>query len=64
MVTAAVGVLLGKAFQLSSDVHLAMISRGYRGEVHVLHDFRTRLGDWLALLFALTVPALILGFEQ
>lgn len=63
MVAAAVGVLLGKAFQISSDVHLAMISRGYRGEVHLLNDFRTRSRDWFALLFALTVPALILGFQ-
>ena len=64
MVAAVVGVLLGKAFQLSSDVHLAMISRGYRGEVHLLNDFHTRFRDWLALSFALTVPALILGFQQ
>ena len=64
MVTAAVGVLLGKAFQLSSDVHLAMVSRGYRGEVHLLHDFRTRRRDWFALFFALTVPALILWFQK
>ena len=63
MVTAVVGVLLGKAFQLSAEVHLAMISRGYRGEIYLLHDFRTRPGDWLALLLALTVPALIVGFE-
>lgn len=64
MVTAAVGVLLGKAFQLSSEVHLAMISRGYRGEVHLLHEFCTRRRDWFALLLALTVPALILWFQQ
>lgn len=63
MVTAAVGVLLGKAFQLSADVHLAMLSRGYRGEVHLLHDFQTRHRDWFALLFALTVPVLVLWFQ-
>jgi cobalt/nickel transport system permease protein len=63
MVTAAAGVLLGKAFQLSSDVHLAMISRGYRGEVHLLHDFQARARDWFALSFALSVPALILGLQ-
>jgi len=64
MATAAVGVLLGKAFALSSDVHLAMISRGYRGEVHLLDDFRTRRRDWLALVFALAVPLAIMGFER
>jgi len=64
MATAAVGVLLGKAFALSSEVHLAMISRGYRGEVHLLDDFRTRRRDWLALVFALAVPLAIMGFER
>jgi len=63
MVIAAVGVLLGKAFQLSADVHLAMLSRGYRGEVYLLHDFQIRRRDWFALLSALTVPALILCFQ-
>jgi cobalt/nickel transport system permease protein len=63
MVIAAVGVLLGKAFQLGADVHLAMLSRGYRGEVHLLHDFQTRRRDWFALLSVLTVPALILWFQ-
>jgi cobalt/nickel transport system permease protein len=63
MVIAAVGVLLGKAFQLGADVHLAMLSRGYRGEVHLLHDFKTRRRDWFALLFALSVPVLILWFQ-
>lgn len=64
MVSAAVGVLLGKTFQLSSDVHLAMVSRGYRGEVHLLHDFHTRRRDWLALIFALAVPTLIFWYQK
>ncbi len=54
------GALLGKAYQLSGEVHLAMVSRGYRGEVHLLDDFRTRPRDWLLLLAALAVPALLL----
>jgi len=43
---AAAGVLLGKSLQLSGEVHLAMQSRGFRGEVHVMHDFRARAADW------------------
>jgi len=42
----AVGVLLSKSLQLSGDVHLAMQSRGFRGEVYILQDFRTRAIDW------------------
>ena len=64
IVMAATGVLLGKAFQLSSDVHLAMVSRGYRGEIHLLDDFRARARDWVALFLALTVPTLILWQQQ
>jgi cobalt ECF transporter T component CbiQ len=43
---AAVGVLLSKSLQLSGDVHLAMQSRGFRGEVYVMQDFRARMADW------------------
>jgi cobalt/nickel transport system permease protein len=34
IVAAIAGELFGKALDLSTEVHLAMISRGYRGEVH------------------------------
>jgi energy-coupling factor transporter transmembrane protein EcfT len=64
MVIATAGVLLGKAFQLSSDVHMAMVSRGYRGEVHLLDDFRTRPRDWLTLLLAFVLPVAIVWFQQ
>ncbi|MBU1237875.1 MAG: cobalt ECF transporter T component CbiQ [Gammaproteobacteria bacterium] len=63
-VAATAGVLLDKTFQLSADVHLAMLSRGYRGEVHLLDDFHTRRRDWLALFPALMLPVLILWFQR
>ena len=46
LAASAAGVLLSKSFQLSGDVHLAMRSRGFRGEVHLLQDFRARASDW------------------
>jgi cobalt/nickel transport system permease protein len=46
LAAAAVGVLLSKSLQLSGDVHLAMQSRGFRGEVYVMQDFRARMADW------------------
>jgi cobalt/nickel transport system permease protein len=49
LAAAAVGVLLSKSFQLSGDIHLAMQSRGFRGEVHVMQDFRAKTKDWLWL---------------
>ncbi len=47
--TGIAGAMLGKALQLSGDVHLAMISRGYRGEVRLIDDFCAKPLDWLAL---------------
>jgi len=46
---ASVGVLLGKSVQLSGEVYMAMVSRGYRGEVYTLDDFQMRGQDWVAL---------------
>jgi cobalt/nickel transport system permease protein len=46
LATGAVGVLLSKSFHLSSDVHLAMRSRAFQGEVNVLHEFRATAVDW------------------
>lgn len=49
LAASAVGVLMSKSFQLSGDVHLAMRSRGFRGEVYVLQEFRARAADWFWL---------------
>ncbi len=63
MTMAAVGVLLDKSIQLSGDIHLAMISRGYRGDIHLLDEFRTRQRDWWALGLALIAPTLIVWLQ-
>ena len=59
----AAGVLLSKSFQLSGDVHLAMQSRGFRGEVYALDEFRAtgRDGCWLAVFIGVTALALWMG---
>jgi cobalt/nickel transport system permease protein len=48
LAAATAGALLGKALDLSTEVHLAMISRGYRGEPRLIDDFRLRAIDWMA----------------
>lgn len=45
----SVAVLLSKTIGLSGEVYLAMLARGFRGEVRVLDDFRMAAFDWLAL---------------
>jgi cobalt/nickel transport system permease protein len=49
MTTRTAGVLLSKSIELSHEVYLAMLSRGYRGEIHLLTDFRLRPRDYMAL---------------
>ena len=56
-----IGTLLSKTLALGTEVHAAMVARGYRGEVRLLDDFRTRPADWAFLLAALTVAAIIIG---
>jgi cobalt/nickel transport system permease protein len=63
LATATVGVLLSKSYHLSADVHLAMQSRGFRGEVYMLDDFEMRGVDWcwLALFFAIATAVMWVG---
>jgi cobalt/nickel transport system permease protein len=55
---ASVGVLLSKSVQLSTDVYMAMLSRGFRGEVYTLDDFQMQPRDWAALAAFLALAAL------
>ncbi len=57
MAGAAVGVLMSKSLQLSGDVYDAMRSRGFRGEVYVLEEFRTAGLDWMVLAMFLAIGA-------
>jgi cobalt/nickel transport system permease protein len=62
MATSTAGVLLGKALALADDVYLAMLSRGFRGEVHVLDELRMRRRDWYAA--TLFTAAALVAFWQ
>jgi cobalt/nickel transport system permease protein len=43
------GVLLSKSMDLSYDVYAAMISRGFRGDIRLLTEFRLRARDYAGL---------------
>jgi len=49
MTARTAGVLLSKSIELSHDVYLAMLSRGFRGEVRLLTDFRLQPRDYVGL---------------
>jgi cobalt ECF transporter T component CbiQ len=44
------GVLLSKSMELSQEVYLAMLSRGFRGDIRLLTDFRMRARDYAGLI--------------
>jgi cobalt ECF transporter T component CbiQ len=57
------GVLLSKSLQLANDVHLAMRSRGFQGEVYLLQDFHAGSADWCWLAGFAAVIAVALRFS-
>lgn len=63
---AAAGVLLDRSMRLSEEVFFAMQSRGFRGDVRVIDEFRMRRRDWAALagFAALTTLFIWSGWER
>lgn len=61
-IVASMGVLLGKSFQMSTEVYQAMLSRGFGGRVHTLTDYALEPRDWGlgAVTLVLIVGALVL----
>ncbi len=57
------GALLAKSFHLSNEVHLAMQSRGFRGEPVTMDDFRLKGSDfaWMFLLLLTAGAAFYFG---
>ncbi len=63
LLAASAGALLGRSLQLSTEVYLAMQSRGYRGTPRTLDTFAMRSRDWAwgVGLMALAGVAMWLG---
>ncbi len=63
MLAAISGTLLNKSLNLSSEVYLAMQSRGFRGSIVTLKPFKMKSRDWLWLFIFLgsAVLAIFLG---
>jgi len=55
--------LLNKSLNLSSEVYLAMQSRGFRGSIVTLKPFKMRPKDWVWLFIfgAITIISILLG---
>ena len=63
LLAATSGTLLGKSLQISSEVYLAMESRGFRGYPRTMDRFQMRWTDWLAgsVVLLVTAAAVWLG---
>jgi cobalt/nickel transport system permease protein len=63
MIAAISGTLLSKSLNMSSEVYLAMQSRGFRGTIVTLKPFRMQRHDWLwlGIFLLITIAAVILG---
>jgi cobalt/nickel transport system permease protein len=58
------GALLGKSYSLSSEIYLAMTSRGFRGEPVLLEDFQAKTKDWLWLLLFLSLSGVTFFWKR
>jgi cobalt/nickel transport system permease protein len=54
-IASRLGVLVGKSYRLSNDVHLAMTSRGWTGNPTLMGDFSINGIDWLWMAIVLAV---------
>jgi cobalt/nickel transport system permease protein len=63
LVAASAGTLLNRSLQLSSEVYLAMQSRGFRGTPRTMDTFQMQGRDWFfaALTLMITAAAIWLG---
>jgi energy-coupling factor transporter transmembrane protein EcfT len=63
MLAAISATLLSKSLNLSSEVYLAMQSRGFRGTIITLKPFKMERRDWvwLGVFLSVTALAVVLG---
>jgi cobalt/nickel transport system permease protein len=54
-----IGYVLLRSLNMSERVHMAMLSRGFNGEVKILQDFRARTRDYIAGTSAVSLSLLL-----
>ncbi len=62
-VGASIGALFGKTVSLSEEIHNAMLSRGFTGDMHTLAQFRWQLRDSLWIIATLLTAYLSIASE-
>jgi cobalt/nickel transport system permease protein len=59
-----IGYVLTRSLETSERVHMAMISRGFSGEVKILEEFRLRGRDYLAGISAISLSIALVLISQ
>ena len=59
-----IGYTLIRSLYMSEKVHMAMMSRGFNGEVHILQEFKMKNRDYLACLVALSLSLVLVLISQ
>ncbi len=57
---AGMGALYRRTQTMGNAVYLAMLSRGYTGDIYLLDDPRWRLTDWAFAMIAVGFAAVLL----
>jgi cobalt/nickel transport system permease protein len=63
-VASRIGVIFRRSMEMSNDIYLAMLSRGYHGESIALERFRTTPVDRIWLATVITVGAVLVTLER
>ncbi len=63
-VAGRVGYMLVKSLDMSNKVHDAMISRGFNGDVKLLHDYAVRKRDYAAIATVLMFSSMLALISQ
>lgn len=63
-VAASAGALFGKSHALSEEVHMAMVSRGYRGDARTLEGFHLTAIDFFFITGCVVASVLVLGGDH
>ena len=63
-VASRIGVVFRRSIEMSNDIYLAMLSRGYYGEIIALDRFRTTRADHVWVVTVIAVGSILLAYER
>jgi len=58
------GYTLIRSLDMSEKVHMAMMSRGFSGEVHIMQEFKMQNRDYIAGAIAITLSAVLVLISE